>query len=97
MAHAPFNKTKNSDVDPLVGHFYEKEFNNFFEFSRNDDSYLAEYPHKVWVTTPIEGIDHGFRYAKVLKTVLYIVTDEGVNGEPIVEKWNIKGFRSYEN
>jgi hypothetical protein len=47
------------------------------------------------VTTPREGIDSGYRYGKVLKTVAYIVVDEDDNG-PIVMKWNVKEFREYE-
>jgi len=35
------------------------------------------------------------RYAKVLKTVAYLVTDEDECGEPVVERWDIKKFRSY--
>ena len=45
---------------------------------------------------PIENIDSGFRYARVLKTVAYIVVDEDEYGDAIVEKWNIKKQRIYE-
>ena len=54
------------------------------------------WPHRVWVTNPIENIDSGFRYARVLKTVAYIVVDEDEYGDAIVEKWNIKKQRIYE-
>ena len=55
-----------------------------------------EFPHKVWVTNASSD-DRGYRYATVKKTVAYVVIDEDDNGEPVIEKWNIKGHRIYEN
>jgi len=96
MAHAPWKLTVNSESGALIGMFHEKEFNNFFEYSHNDDQHLSEdYPHKVWVTNPVINFDHGYRYAKVLKTVMYVVTDEDDYGKPVVEKWSIKGRKVY--
>ena len=79
-----------------IGQFVEKEAGNYFEFSNNDEEEGTEYfdwPHKVWVGG--RGIDFGFRYARVLKTVVYIVLDEDDDGEPVVDKWYIKNKRDY--
>ena len=81
--------------DP-IGVFVEKEVGNYFEFSNNDNPYgvsdVKDFPHKVWVG---DTIGQGFRYANVKKTVAYIVTDEDEYGNPVVEKWFIKGKRDY--
>jgi hypothetical protein len=83
--------------DP-IGVFVEKEVGNYFEYSVNDDMDMPSYykwPHKVWVGG--EGVcgDQGYRYAEVKKTVVYIVVDEDDCGEPVVEKWYIKGHKEY--
>ena len=77
-----------------VGIFTEKEVGNYFEYSLDTDNTFEGYPHKVWVTNPIEGIDSGFRYANVKKTVCYIMVDEDENG-PVIEKWFLKKNRIY--
>ena len=48
------------------------------------------------MTNPITGVDHGFRYAKVLQTVAWIVVDEDENGDAVYEKWEIKQHRNYD-
>ena len=102
MAFAPSHTYYDQDAT-IQGSFTEKEYGNMFEFSMNDEfvSFIhsrngkdTEYPHKVWVTTPREGIDSGYRMALVLKTVAYIVVDEDENG-PVIEKWDIKEHRIY--
>ena len=80
--------------DP-IGVFVEREVGNYFEFSENNDAIMADWPHKVWVGGTVN--DWGFRYARVLKTVAYIVVDEGDLGQPVVEKWDIKQHREYAN
>ena len=76
-----------------VGSFVEKEHGHFFEFDAASDR--TEYPNRVWVTTPREGMDSGWRYAVVKKTVVYIVVDEADDGRDVVEKWEIKQYREY--
>ena len=85
--------------DP-VGRFVEKDTGNYFEYSLNDDEMVLAppahggrnmtFPHKVWVGG--EGVCgmRGYRYAKVGKTVVHIITDEDEYGRAVVEKWNIK-------
>jgi hypothetical protein len=96
MAFAPEAVSFDRGDGTILGGFYEKDCGQWFEFSKNTDAFNcafnqedAQYPHKVWVTTPIPGIDGGYRYARVLKTVAYIVCDEDENGA-VIEKWNLK-------
>tara|TARA_R110000868_G_scaffold176248_1_gene413715 strand:+ start:471 stop:740 length:270 start_codon:yes stop_codon:yes gene_type:complete len=89
MSLAPY-----SQMGKLVGRFIEKSEGNDFEYDGQSD--LPEWPHRVWVTTPHAGIDSGWRYAKVLKTVAYIITDEDADGI-VLEKWNIKAHTLYGN
>jgi G:T-mismatch repair DNA endonuclease (very short patch repair protein) len=80
------------------GCFWEKENGHLFEFELENDGYWEEYGHKVWVAEKkniIDGVECGWRYAKVLKTVAYIVVDEDEYGAPVVEKWDIKGHKIY--
>lgn len=74
-----------------IGVFVEKEAGNHFEYSLNDDQipFGEEFPHKVWV-------HDGYRYADVKKTVARIVVDENEYGQPVIEKWYIKGHRQYQ-
>ncbi len=76
----------------IIGRFYERECGKLFEFSKNNEQndFAKGWPHKIWVTTPEEGIDHGFRYGKVMKTVAYIAVDEDEFGRAVIEKWYLK-------
>ena len=87
MALAPFAGSRT-----LTGHFVEPTHGKWFEYDSLSDS--SEHPHRVWVTTPWEGRDSGWRYAKVLKTVAHIVIDEDENGL-VIEKWSIKNHSVY--
>ncbi len=87
MAFAPI-----SGKDNVIGRFIEKTFGNFFEFSEptSDNPVWNDYPTRVWVGSG------EYRWAKVLKTVAYIVTDEDAEGKPVVERWHIRGMKEYE-
>ena len=71
------------------GFFQEKEYGRYFDYydvNLYDDGY-----------TPFDGYEHRVhighnqtRYAKVLKTVAYIVVDESEDGKPVLEKWKLK-------
>tara|TARA_R110002167_G_scaffold27330_3_gene93020 strand:+ start:176 stop:466 length:291 start_codon:yes stop_codon:yes gene_type:complete len=86
--------------DP-IGYFIEKDVGNSFEYSVNNelDAYslsLAEkFPHKVWVGGKDVAGMSGWRYAKVKKTVAYIVVDE-FEGGAVVERWFLKKNTSYD-
>jgi hypothetical protein len=79
-------------IGKVAGQFTEREFGKWFEYDALSDN--PDYPHRVWVTTPREGIDSGWRHARVLKTVAHIVIDEDENGL-VVEKWSIRRHSLY--
>jgi hypothetical protein len=84
MSFAPY------ETSDIIGSFTEKDFDNYFEFSKNTvQPFGVEFPHKIWVSC------NAFRYGRVLKTVVYIVVDENDDGSPLVEKWNIKNQRVF--
>lgn len=83
--------------DP-IGCFVEKDTGNYFEYSVNDDMDMPnfyQFPHKVWVGGGGVCGMTGYRYAKVGKTVAYIVIDEDEYGEAVTEKWNLKKNTEY--
>jgi len=83
----------------ILGSFTEKEYGKHFEFSTNNENFQVldsnneEYPHKVWVTTPWK-MDSGWRFAKVLKTRVYVLTNDA-NGDDVVETWYHKNYTEY--
>lgn len=91
MSYAPFNHP-----DPILGSFREKTYDNLFEFTNpaKEVPVWKDFPVKVWVTAARGAPE--FRWAKVLKTVAYVVVDEAADGGPVTEKWEIKNFRSYQ-
>lgn len=91
MAFADTSVYKNTGDGSILGGFREADTGNYFEYSANTDEveFAENYPHKVWVTTPRPGIDSGYRYARVMKTRLYIIVDED-DGGPVLERWFIK-------
>ena len=94
MSFADSTTYFNTGDGTILGCFNEKDFDNLFEFSVNPgvSGFCDDYPHLVWVNSR----NPETRYAKVLKTVAYVVVDEDENGDPIVEKWTIKKMRKYE-
>lgn len=94
MAFADSTTYFDTGDESICGCFEEKEHGHLFEFSKNPvvSGNSEEYPHLVWVNSR----DPETRYAKVLKTVAYIVVDENENGL-VIEKWFIKNHRKYTN
>ena len=92
-AHTNLDHSHNPEKFPMIiGCFNEVEYSITFEYSlRNESHWLSkeEFPHLIYVGS-VET-----RYAKVLKTVAYVVIDEDENGEPVTEKWHIKKHRVY--
>lgn len=99
MAHADSTTYFNTGDSSIIGCFEEKEHGNLFEFSKVPEDKIftiafPEYDSFVWVgPSLVAGTEK--RYAKVLKTVAYVVVDEDENG-PVVEKWAIKNRRVYD-
>lgn len=87
-----------SSVYPITdgGAFIEKSVGNLFEYTADSDS--SEFPHRVWVADDrniIPGLESGWRYGLVKKTVAYLVVDEDEYGKPVIEKWSIKNHKTY--
>lgn len=79
----------------IVGRFDLKENGNVFEYSKAEDRFFGEeFDMWVWVGPTVDTLQR--RYAKVLKTVAYIVVDENPDGSPVTEKWEIKNHKKYE-
>lgn len=90
MAYAPLSTYMNAGGDgSILGQFVEKEYGRTFEFSAAKSTPFEGYDVLVWTR------DDSYRYARVLKTVAYLVIDEGLDGEPVVEKWDIKRHQLY--
>lgn len=103
MAYAAASTYFDQD-GTILGSFTEKDQGYVFEFSKNPELTLSplaqggrnvEFPHLVWVTTPVPGRDCGYRKARVGVTVAHIIVDERPDGGWVVEKWNIKNRRLY--
>ena len=73
--------------DDLRGEFKHREtFRTFAYRDAGERPYaFVDYPHEVFV-----GPDADTRYARVLKTVAYVVVDEAADGRPVVEKWPVR-------
>lgn len=77
----------------VVGTFVEKDTGNVFEFSTADQPVFPGFDHRVWVGGVVN--DQGYRFARVLKTVAYVVVDEDEFGQPVVERWFIHKRRVF--
>ena len=94
MAYA---KAQDYDLGLVLGRFTETSHGKPFEYCRRTEDagdWAADFPHLVCVN---DVIGWPYRFAKVLKTVAYVVTDEDASGVPIVQKWQIKSHRIYRN
>ena len=80
----------------VIGMFTEKTHGHAFGFCENDEpnswTHAFDLPHLVEVG---DHIGWPYRYAKVLKTVAYVVVDEDEHGRPVVEKWDIRKHRIF--
>ena len=93
MAFADSTTYYDTGDGSILGWFEEKEYGHGFEFSKNPEvsGYTENYPHLVWVNSH----NPETRYAKVMKTVAYVVTDVDEYGHDVVQKWSIKNMRRY--
>lgn len=94
MAYAT---TQDYDLGLVLGQFIEASHGKPFEYMRRGNfggDWAADFPHLVCVNDPVGW---RYRFAKVLKTVAYVVIDEDASGVPIVQKWQIKSHRIYRN
>ena len=87
MARAPLNEYYSGR---LLGQFRHAEMDVTFEYSMvRDRPFGNEYGYAVWMR---DGV---MRYAKILKTVAYVVVDEADDGSAITERWKLRGHREY--
>ncbi len=87
MAMAPLNVYREVS---LLGQFRNAETGVTFEYSLAPNKPFGdEYCCAVWLA------GGHFRYAKVLRTVAYVVVDENANGTPAVERWEIRSHKEY--
>lgn len=95
MAFAPYtNDRRTEGQSAVLGMFTEVTGGRPFEYAANTARHWVnpgDWPHKVFVGPRGEEA----RYARVLKTVAYVIVDENDDGTPVVEKWKIKGHRAY--
>lgn len=87
MAYAAL---KELDSGNVLGRFINAETRAVFEYGVVGDlPFGPEYRCAVWLS------DGSFRYAKVLRTVAYVVVDEDECGGPVVERWEIRQHKEY--
>jgi hypothetical protein len=69
-----------------IGEFKEESYGKYFTYRKTDNLWAIAhgFMHEVDVG------DCQVRFAKVLKTVAHICTDEDANGKPVHEIWQIK-------
>jgi len=93
MAYA---STKDYDKGIVIGSFVEKDFGKTFEYCTKDEweHINPDFPHLLCVN---DVIGWCYRFAKIMGTVAYVVTDEADDGSLIVEKWHIKQHRVYNS
>jgi hypothetical protein len=73
-----------------TGEFQECEYGKYFTYRKTDNLWAIEhgYMHEVDV---LDGV----RFARVLKTVAYVCTDEDAAGKPVFQIWKIKKHSIY--
>lgn len=64
----------------------------YCERTEEAGDWAPDFPHLVCVA---DVINWPYRYAKVGKTVAYVITDENPDGSPLVEKWQMRRHRIY--
>ena len=74
-----------------VGEFQECDYGNYFTYRKTDNLWAIEqgYVHEIDVG------DCQVRFARVLKTVAYVCTDEVASGKAIFQIWKIKKHNLY--
>ena len=76
--------------DSNLGEFKEAEYGKWFSYRATTDAWALSHG----LNCEIDVLD-GVRYAKVLKTVAHVATDENPDGTPVLEKWNLKNHSVY--
>ena len=103
IKHAATGKPVKEDVEEafapsyekLLGSFVEKAGKKFFDYRLSQDDWGKSHglPHEVCVKATTSKCE--WRSANVKGTVCYIALDEGADGKPILDKWNIIRHQRY--
>ncbi len=90
MAYAPHTNTdidRGANLPLILGCVYHATTGKAFEYAirpNTGNDFAPDCPHIIYV-----GGLGDYRFAKVLKTVAFVVVDEDDNG-PVYEKWDLK-------
>ena len=94
MSYANYwNDERTAGQGLIIGCYKHKQTGAFFEYAHrttDDGDWAPEFPHVVFMS------DGSRRFARVLRTVAHVVTDEADDGTPLSERWEIKTHRKYE-
>jgi hypothetical protein len=73
-----------------TGEFQEVEFGKYFTYRKTDNPWAIQqgFIHEIDV---LDGV----RFARVLKTVAYVCTDEDAEGKAVFQIWKIKKHVQY--
>lgn len=91
MAFAPYAACLKN----LVKGCFKNANGAFFEYAAVEPGEFVPFPGyemKVYC-----GPFEEWRYAKVLKTVAYVVVEEAADSSAVVEKWSVKAHKVYAN
>lgn len=92
MAYAPYtNDFAIVCSKPIIRGSIVNECGNVYEFFNVVDSPFDGYNQAIFV-----GPCGDIRYCNIAKTRAYVVVDEDVNGNPVIEKWVLKTRRNYD-
>lgn len=85
----------NPPMPLLLGDFREAKYGQWFEYAVRPERTFApadfapDCPHIIYM-------NESYRFAKVLKTVAWVCVDEDEDGQPVYEKWHLKGHHHYD-
>ena len=80
-----------------IGEFREADHGHWFTYRLTEDEWAIKNGllHEIDVGTYMLGIECGWRYGVVKKTVAYICVAEDCYGKPVNEKWKIGSHKVY--
>jgi hypothetical protein len=95
MAYAPHTNNDyacGADVPLLIGQFTEKDYGNIFEYAARPAGLGGDFAPDARHIMYVGGGQ--YRFARVLKTVVYVATDEEI--ATVWEKWQIKPHQHHK-
>ena len=92
-AHTNTDYGHGKDVPLILGQFRESDHGQFFEYAARPEGFGGDFAPEAQHIVYIGG--GSFRFARVLKTVAYVVVDEEENETSVEERWSIKHHNQY--